>query len=98
MFSIVEQRYLLEMLKSEQTRNRFTKFDKWDKTTRTRQFYRVMGLLKENDLITSTPINNSNRKRYKLTVFGRAIASIIAKHTKTEGYKKYAFSVEMYLV
>lgn len=91
MFSIVEQRYLLELLKRE----RLAELP--SANSKPSQFYRVMSLLEKNALITITPMTNSQRKTYKLTVFGRAMASIIAKHTKTEGYKKYAFTVEMFL-
>lgn len=97
MFSIVEQTYLLGLLKSEKTATRFTSGE-WNKS-RTAQFYRVMSLLKENDLIISIPDkNNRKAKQYRLTVFGQAMASLVAKHTKTEGYKKYAFVVEMLLL
>ena len=92
MFSLIEQKYLLGLLKNEY----FGK--KNAANSKPSQFYRIMRLLKENDLITITNIKSSNRKEYKLTVFGKAMASLIAKHTTTEGYKKYAFGVEMILV
>jgi len=94
MFSTVEQKYLLEMLKNEV-------LNKTQKTnSKTSQFYRIMALLKDNDLIMIIPNNkDSKSKSYKLTVFGRAMASIISKHTKTEPkYKKYAHGVELWLV
>jgi len=92
MFSIIEQKYLLELLKKERLN------EPPPSNSKSSQFYRVMRLLKENELIIIKPVDNSQRKTYKLTVFGEAMASLIAKHTKTEGYKEYAFTVEMYLV
>lgn len=94
MFSTVEQKYLLELLKDE--RLKITR----KTNSKTSQFYRIMALLKDNDLIIIIPNNKDGKtKNYKLTIFGRAMASIIAKHTKADpGYKKYAYTVEMLLI
>lgn len=91
MFSIVEQKILLEMLKNERLRL------PPKSRSKPSAYYRTMKLLRENDLIEIE--KNGNSKNYKLTIYGRVIASFIAKHTKTEVlYKRFAYTVESYLV
>lgn len=90
MFSIVEQKILLEMLKNERL-NLPSK-----SKSKPSAYYRTMRLLRENELIEIE--KNGNSKNYKLTIYGKAIASFIAKHTKTEViYKRFAYTIT-YLV
>jgi len=93
MFSKVEQRILLELLQHERLNK------DWHPKSKPAQFYNTMSLLKDNDLITIEPNGRSKNKAYILTVFGRCMASFIAKHTRTEPKnKQYAYIVDMYIV
>ena len=86
-FSQLEQKYLMKMLIAERT-------DQPLKIARTTYFIRTMAILAENDCII---IINNKRKVFKLTEFGRMMASYNLKHSKTdEKLRKYAYTYEWF--
>lgn len=88
MFSLLEQRFLLELLKAKRTGGTFRRGNSY--------FYKTMRSLERNDyakIVSKSPLT------FEITVLGMCLASLIAKHDKTvPGFKKYAGTVEMYLL
>ncbi len=85
MFSRKEQYFLLELLRCREQRVNFRVYSSFD--------YRTMSVLIENGYVK---ILGDKPRIYGLTVIGQCLASLIAKHTRTEKrYVKYAGNVEM---
>ena len=88
-FSVLEQIYLIKLLEAEET-------DQHIKMKQTAYFHKTMQTLKENGYVK---IDGSNKKFFRLTTLGRMVASIVAKHTKTDPkYRQYAGTVIMTMV
>lgn len=88
MYSKSEQRLLLELLKAKQTATPLkTNGSYWFKTVK---------LLEEGDHLK---VISTHPNQYELSTFGECMASMIAKHPKTNPkWLKYAKTVEMYLL
>jgi len=92
MLSILEQKILLLMLKNGGTYP--------NSKTKVWYIYRALAKMNKNELITINIDKKSRLKKvFQLTVYGTAMASCIAKDYDTDPqYKKYAKTVEMFLV
>lgn len=91
--SQLELQILIRMLKAEQTRTPLN-------IKRTTYFHNTMKTLETFGCVESNNVGVRGGKRYRLTVFGRAMAIIQIKHPHTDKeFKKYANKdVEMWVV
>ena len=88
-FSRLEQKILIDLFVAEKRDCVFA----YRPTT---YFFRAIELLEKNDCLR---VKDGARKSFKLTVFGKCMASIIMKHPKGEPkLRKLANDVEMYLI
>jgi len=96
MLRIIEQRYLLIMLKNNREYPNSIKKGNKINPYRPHNFYRVMRSMVNKKLVKIS--NNNGIKIYKLTEYGWAIASCIAKDPDTpKNFKKYARDVEIWI-
>jgi len=88
MYSLTEQRFLLELLKAKQTGGYFKQPRSY--------YYKTMKLLQLGDHID---VVNTDPLEFELNILGECIASLVAKHPTTpKTWLKYAHTVEMYLL